>query len=56
MHSRTTQAGGFFLIVAMFAGIAWGLNSGQPMLGLLAGTGIGIAIALAVWLVDRRRR
>jgi hypothetical protein len=56
MQTKTTQAGGFLLIVAMFAGTAWGISAGQPMLGLLIGTGAGIVIATAVWLVDRRRR
>ena len=56
MQTKTTQAGGFLLVLAMFAGIARGISAGQPMLGLLIGTGAGIAIATAVWLIDRRRR
>lgn len=56
MSRRSPQAGGFLLILAIFIGMAAGIMAGQPVLGVLAGTGIGILLALAVWLVDRRRR
>jgi len=55
MQTRTTHAGGFLLILAIFAGIGGGIASGEPMRGTLIGTGVGIAIAIAVWLIDRRR-
>ena len=42
-------------MLAILAGAAWGLTVGQPMLGILRGTGAGFVIALAVWLIDRRR-
>ena len=47
------MAGGFFLMAAIIGGGIWGITVGNPMLGLLIGTGIGIAIAVLVWLVDR---
>ena len=53
MAKPTPAAGGFFLIVALFIGLGWGIASGQMMIGLLLGTLAGIAIALAIWLVDR---
>ena len=55
MQTRTTQAGGFLLTVAIFAGIAVGITLGQPMLGTLVGTAAGILTAVIVWLIDRRR-
>ena len=53
---RTAHAGGFFLILAILGGFAWGAMSGMPYFGALVGTAIGIVIAVAVWLIDRRRR
>jgi len=55
MRTRTTHAGGFFLILAIFGGFVWGLMSGLPVHGAIIGTIIGIVLALVVWLVDRRR-
>jgi hypothetical protein len=55
MSMRSSQAGGLFLMMAILAGAIWGLSVGQPMLGILRGTGIGIVVALTVWLIDRRR-
>jgi hypothetical protein len=55
MTSRTPAAGGFFLILALFIGLGWGLAAGRMMQGLLLGTLAGIAIAVTVWLVDRRK-
>ncbi len=52
---RSSQAGGLFLMLAIIAGAIWGLGVGQPMLGILRGTGAGIVIAIIVWLIDRRR-
>ncbi len=55
MATPTPAAGGFFLIVAILAGTAWGISVGQEMKGIVLGTLAGIVIALAVWLIDRRR-
>ena len=55
MTSRTTRAGGCFLMLCILAGFPLGLAIGNPMKGILIGTGLGIAVALATWLVDRRR-
>ena len=55
MVRRTPMAGGFFLMAAIVGGGVWGIAIGNPMLGLLIGTGVGIAIAVLVWLVDRGR-
>ena len=55
MEKRNSLAGGFLLMVAIVAGFAWGVAAGQPMLGVLAGTGLGVAAAVLLWLFDRRR-
>jgi uncharacterized membrane protein (UPF0136 family) len=49
------QAGGFLIAVAIMAGTIIGGLMGQPSIGLLAGTAIGVVVAIALWLVDRRR-
>ena len=51
----TTKAGGCFLTLCIIAGFPLGLALGDPMKGILIGTGAGIAIAVTVWLLDRRR-
>ena len=55
MEKRNSLAGGFLLMVAIIAGFAWGVAAGQPMLGVMSGTAVGIAAAVLLWLVDRRR-
>ena len=55
MSMRSSQAGGLFLMLGILTGAIWGLSVGQPMLGILRGTGAGIGIAVATWLIDRRR-
>lgn len=48
------QAGGSILAGAIIAGAIGGVIVGQPSIGVLAGTAVGILIALALWLRDRR--
>lgn len=55
MRTPTTQAGGLFLMLGIVGGTIWGMTTGQVMLGVLTGTGIGAALAVAMWLIDRRR-
>lgn len=55
MAPRTTQSGGFLLMAAILLGTVAGIALGNPMQGVLIGTGIGIVAAVAVWLLDRRR-
>ena len=50
------MAGGFLLMAGILVGAIWGIANGNPMKGILIGTGLGIAIALLIWLVDSRRR
>lgn len=56
MTRPTTRAGGFFLILAILGGFAWGVMIGRPAPGAIIGTLVGIVLAVTVWLVDRRRR
>jgi hypothetical protein len=56
MIQRTTHAGGFLLILAIFAGFAGGVVTGQLLLGSLLGLAAGIFTAVTVWLIDRRQR
>ena len=56
MAKSSPMAGGFFWMAAILIGTIWGVAAGNPMEGVLMGTGLGGLIALAVWLLDRRRR
>lgn len=55
MRGSTTKAGGCFLTICILAGFPLGLAIGNPMKGILIGTGVGMALALATWLIDSRR-
>lgn len=55
MKTRTTHAGGFFLILAILGGFVWGAMNGLPVHGAIIGTGVGIVAATVVWLIDRWR-
>jgi len=54
--SPSPMAGGFAIAVLSILGVLGGSMCGQPSLGLLVGAGLGVLIAIAVWLVDRVRR
>ena len=53
---HTTRAGGCFLTICILSGFPLGLAIGNPMKGILIGTGVGIAIAVAMWLIDSRKQ
>ena len=52
---RRSTAGGIFLFLGLLGGAAYGVSVGQPMLWMLRGFGIGILVAVIVWLIDRWR-
>ena len=56
MQTQNSRAGGFFLMAAILIGFVVGVATGDAMRGVIIGTAAGIAIAVALWLVDRRRR
>lgn len=55
MVSRTSRAGGCFLTIFILLGFVAGLAIQNPMKGVLIGTAIGAAVAVILWLIDRRR-
>ena len=48
-HDAHTRA------AAIIAGVIAGTILGQPSIGFLAGTGVGLLVALFLWWRDRRR-
>ena len=52
---RNAQAGGIFLFLAPVIGLLYGIGRGNPIKWLVVGFVIGLAIAIGVWLVDRRK-
>jgi len=55
MINRNSRAGGVFLVIGILLGLSWGIATGSPMKGILIGTVAGVALAVGVWLFDRRR-
>lgn len=43
-------------MAAILLGAVWGVAAGNPMKGILIGTGLGALIAAAIWLIDRKKR
>jgi hypothetical protein len=56
MMLQNARAGGCFLTLCILAGFPLGLAIGNPMKGILIGTGTGMVLAVATWLIDRGRR
>ena len=52
----STRAGGCFLTLFLLVGFIYGLSIRNPLKGVLIGLGIGTVLAIATWLIDRRRR
>ena len=49
-----SRSGGCLLAVSVLAGAFVGLVFGQPSIGFLAGSALGLLLVLAVFLIDRR--
>ena len=49
-----SRAGGSIIAGAIIVGAVGGIVAGQPSIGFLAGAALGLLIALALWLKDRR--
>ena len=52
---RNAVSGGIFLFLGAMIGLLYGIGRGDPSKWLLVGFVIGLAVAIGVWLVDRRR-
>jgi len=50
---RTTQAGGFILALSILAGTIAGVVLHQSSIGFLVGLGVGVLLALLVWVLNR---
>ncbi len=55
MANRPRAAGGFFLIAPIVASFFYGLTTGEAVGWTFIGLIVGIVLASAVWLIDRRR-
>lgn len=53
--TKNPVSGGFAIGLGALLGGLWGVHSGQAIVGLAGGIAIGSAVAVLVWLVDRRR-
>lgn len=51
----TPRAAGAFIALGLIIGPLIGIGFGQPTIGLLAGFGVGMIIAIGQWLFDRAR-
>jgi hypothetical protein len=48
------MAGGIFIFLGLLIGTLTGVALGQPSLGMIAGFGVGTALAILIWLLDRQ--
>jgi len=55
MQGSRSRAGGCFLTIFILLGFVVGLSFQNPLKGTLIGLAIGAALAILVWLADRRR-
>lgn len=53
---KTVVAGGCLIPLAIIGGVIWGADAHQLSLGFLAGLGVGVALAILIWLIDLARR
>ena len=54
-RKKSPMAGGLFIFVGLLAGSIIGIAKNQPSLGMIAGFGIGTALAILLWLADSMR-
>lgn len=53
--SSTPVAGGALLAFSLIVGSVIGVLRGQPSVGFIGGLGVGLALLVAVALIDRAR-
>ena len=51
---KLSRSGGCLLALSVVAGVFVGLVFGQPSIGFLAGSALGLILVIAVLLLDRR--
>ena len=49
------QTSKFACTLGIFGGLIWGADEHQLSLGFLVGLGVGLGLAVLVWVVDRLR-
>lgn len=54
-RGKYTQAGGFIIAASIIAGTVAGVIVNQPSIGVIAGVGAGVLLALLFWLYERKR-
>lgn len=54
-NSQPRLAGGIFIAIGLLVGAIIGIALDQPSAGMVIGMSVGAAIAVAVWLLDRKR-
>ena len=55
-NSPPRLAGGIFIALGLLIGAITGVAMDQPSAGAVIGMAIGIVIAVAIWVMDRKRR
>jgi uncharacterized membrane protein len=53
---RSPMAGGIFIFLGLLGGSIIGIAKNEASIGMVAGLGIGAAVALAIWLFDSFRK
>jgi|GEM_PF-411089 len=53
---KRSNGGGVFIALLTIAGAIIGGLMGQPSIGMLSGIALGVAIAVTLWLVERKRQ
>lgn len=54
-NSQPRLAGGIFIALGLLVGAIAGVVMDQPSAGMIIGMASGAAIAVLVWLLDRKR-
>jgi len=55
-NSPPRVAGGIFIALGLLIGAIIGVAMDQPSAGAVIGMAIGTVIAVAIWVMDRKRR
>jgi hypothetical protein len=54
-NNGNPRAGGAIIAITVIAGAIIGTRLGQPSLGTVIGTAVGVVIAIGLYLYDRRQ-